>query len=86
MLLESGDAAGAQEAYAATLAREPRRARALYGAGRAAQKAGNAADAAGYAAELLQVMDKADSKRPEPEWARGILPDPPCGAGCRPGG
>jgi tetratricopeptide (TPR) repeat protein len=86
MLFESGDAAGALEAYAATLVREPRRARALYGAGRAAQQAGNAADAARYAAELLDVMDAADAERPEPAWARGILPDPPCGEGCRPGG
>jgi predicted TPR repeat methyltransferase len=81
MLLESGDAAGAQEAYAATLAREPRRARALYGAGRAAQEAGNTADAARYAAELLEVMNKADSPRPGTEWARGI-----CGVACQPGG
>jgi tetratricopeptide (TPR) repeat protein len=81
MLLESGDAAGAQDAYAATLVREPRRARALYGAGRAAQEAGNTADAARYAAELLEVMNKADSPRPGTEWARGI-----CGVACQPGG
>jgi tetratricopeptide (TPR) repeat protein len=72
MLLESGDAAGAQAAYEATLAREPRRARALYGAGRAAELAGDADAAARHAAELLELMDRADPERPEPEWARSV--------------
>ncbi|HUP19557.1 MAG TPA: hypothetical protein VM778_06350, partial [Gemmatimonadota bacterium] len=52
--------------------REPRRARALYGAGRAAEAAGDRATAARYAAELLEVMARADADRPEPEWARGL--------------
>jgi hypothetical protein len=73
MLLESGDAAGAQAAYEATLVREPRRARALYGAGVAAQRAGNDADASRYAGELLLLMDRADPSRPEPAWARTVL-------------
>jgi Tfp pilus assembly protein PilF len=73
MLLESGDAAAAQSAYEATLAREPRRARALYGAGRAAAQAGDDAAAARYAAELLELMDRADPERPEPAWARSIV-------------
>jgi tetratricopeptide (TPR) repeat protein len=73
MLLESGDAAAAQFAYEATLAREPRRARALYGAGRAAAQAGDDAAAARYAAELLELMDRADPERPEPAWARSIV-------------
>ncbi|HYO47847.1 MAG TPA: hypothetical protein VEY33_14285 [Gemmatimonadota bacterium] len=73
MLLESGDAVGALAAYEATLVREPRRARALYGAGRAAEVAGDAADAGRYAQELLDLMARADPERPEPGWARGIL-------------
>ena len=73
MLLESGDAAGAQAAYETTLAREPRRARALYGAGRAAELAGNTDAAARHAAELLELMDRADPARPEPAWARGVV-------------
>jgi hypothetical protein len=73
MLLESGDAAGAQAAYEATLAREPRRARALYGAGRAAELAGDGVAAAGYAAQLLELMDRADPERPEPAWARSVV-------------
>lgn len=73
MLLESGDAVGAQAAYEATLVREPRRARALYGAGRAAERAGDTADAARHAQELLELMDRADPTRPEPAWARGVV-------------
>ncbi|MFN2384663.1 MAG: hypothetical protein ABR559_10475 [Gemmatimonadota bacterium] len=73
MLLESGDAAAAQAAYEATLAREPRRARALYGAGRAAELAGDGVAAARYAADLLELMDRADPQRPEPAWARSIV-------------
>ena len=72
MLLESGDPAAALAAYEATLAREPRRARALYGAGRAAQQAGDLQAAARYAGELLELMDRADPTRPEPAWARGV--------------
>lgn len=73
MLLEQGQAAEAQAAYEATLVREPRRARALYGAGRAAELAGNTADAVRYAQELLDLMARADPGRPEPAWARGIV-------------
>ena len=72
MLMEAGQPAEAAAAYAATLEREPRRARALYGAGRAAQAAGDGEAAAGYAAELLEVMAQADADRPEPEWARSV--------------
>jgi len=75
MLLESGDAAAALAAYEATLAREPRRARALYGAGRAAELAGDLEAAARYAAALLELMDRADPTRPEPAWARGVAED-----------
>jgi tetratricopeptide (TPR) repeat protein len=72
MLLESGDADAAQAAYEATLVREPRRARALYGAGRAAELAGDTEAAARHAAGLLQLMDRADPERPEPTWARSV--------------
>jgi tetratricopeptide (TPR) repeat protein len=85
MLLESGDAAGARAAYEATLVREPRRARALYGAAVAAQRAGDEPGARLHAEELLELMDRADPTRPEPAWARGLVPEPVCGAGCRPG-
>ena len=86
MLLESGDAAGARAAYEATLVREPRRARALYGAAVAAQRAGDEAGARVHAQELLELMDRADPTRPEPACARGLVSERICGAGCRPGG
>ena len=76
MLLESGDAAAAQAAYEATLVREPRRARALYGAGRAAELAGDSDAASRHAAALLELMDRADPERPEPAWARSIAGAP----------
>ena len=79
MLLESGDAAGAQAAYEATLVREPRRARALYGAGRAAELAGDTEAASRHAAALLELMDRADPDRPEPAWARKVVGDPTSG-------
>jgi tetratricopeptide (TPR) repeat protein len=79
MLLESGDAAAAQAAYETTLAREPRRARALYGAGRAAELAGDADAATRHAADLLELMDRADRERPEPAWAREVVGDPSSG-------
>ncbi len=53
----------AREAYLATLTREPRRARAVFGAARAAELAGDrAAAAAGYR-NYLELMDKSDSGR-----------------------
>jgi predicted TPR repeat methyltransferase len=88
MLLESGDAAGALAAYEATLVREPRRARALYGAGVAAQRAGDAAAAARHAGALLELMDRADPSRPEPAWARSVVRSvaPPSASGERASG
>ena len=86
MLLESGDAAGARAAHEATLVREPRRARALYGAAVAAQRAGDDAGARVHAGELLELMDRADPTRPEPAWARTLVSERICGADCRPGG
>ena len=80
--LGSGDAAGALAAYEATLVREPRRARSLYGAGRAAEQVGDRDAAARYAGQLLELMDRADPARPEPAWARGIAGTTLCGANC----
>ncbi len=65
MLLASGRYGDARKAYQATLAREPGRARSMYGAARAAELAGNDAEAkAGYR-EFLTLMSKADGQRPE---------------------
>jgi hypothetical protein len=55
------------------LEREPRRARALYGAARAAELAGNLAAAGRHYTELLDLMKDADPDRPEPAAARAFL-------------
>ena len=57
--------ADALVAYRAVLAREPRRARALFGAAHAAEQVGQRDSAAQLYAELLEVMAKADADRPE---------------------
>jgi tetratricopeptide (TPR) repeat protein len=73
MLLEMGDAAAALAEYEKTLEREPRRARTLAGAARAAERAGAAETAARHYRELLEVMAQADPDRPEPAAARRFL-------------
>jgi tetratricopeptide (TPR) repeat protein len=65
--------AEALAAYQQTLKREPRRARALFGAARAAEAAGQAEAARGYYAELLEVMARADADRPQVSAARRFL-------------
>jgi hypothetical protein len=59
-------------AYEKVLEREPRRARALYGAARAAELGEDEATAARHYAELVEVMS-ADSRRSELMAARSFL-------------
>jgi tetratricopeptide (TPR) repeat protein len=73
LLLKAGNAAEAQQAYEKTLEREPRRARTLFGAARAAEKAGAVAQAQRHYRELLQVMEKGDPTRPELQAAKQFL-------------
>lgn len=73
LLMEVGRPADALAAYRATLRREPNRARALYGAARAAEGAGDHPAAAEYYRQLLALMDRADPDRPEPAAARAFL-------------
>ncbi|MCI0435814.1 MAG: hypothetical protein L0271_19555, partial [Gemmatimonadetes bacterium] len=73
LLLELDRPAEALRAYEKTLEREPRRARALFGAARAAQLAGVTDRARAHYTELLEVMAKADPDRPEPRAARAFL-------------
>ena len=73
LLLELGKPADAQAAYEKTLAREPRRARALYGVARAAELAGNDQVAAKRYREILDLMKKADKDRLEPRRAGQYL-------------
>jgi tetratricopeptide (TPR) repeat protein len=60
MLLQLNRPADALKEFEATLAREPNRFRALYGAAHAAKLAGNEAAARRYSGELLKICSKAD--------------------------
>jgi Tfp pilus assembly protein PilF len=73
MLLASGRYAEARKAYRSTLLREPRRARSLFGAARAAELAGDRAGATAGYQEFLRLMSKADGDRPEPGVARSFV-------------
>ena len=73
LLLELGRPAEALRSYEKTLEREPNRARALYGAARAAELANERDVARKRYGELLALMERADSDRPEPEAARTFL-------------
>jgi hypothetical protein len=73
MLLEAGRYGEATKAYRATLAREPGRARSLFGAARAAELAGNRGEAeAGYR-EFLRLMSRADGERLELSRIKALL-------------
>ncbi len=66
MLLRVGRPAEALTAFAATLAKEPNRFRAVYGAAHAARAAGNAPAAADYLAQLARITKSGDRPgRPE---------------------
>jgi tetratricopeptide (TPR) repeat protein len=73
MLMEAGRYRAALAEYERTLEREPRRARALFGAARAAERAGERGIATARYRELLEVMAGADADRPEPAKARAFL-------------
>jgi tetratricopeptide (TPR) repeat protein len=76
LLLELGRPAEARQAYEATLRREPNRARALFGAARAAELAGDAPAARAHYQHLLEVMRDADSGRAEVRLAREYVARP----------
>lgn len=73
LLLELGRNADALAAYEATLAREPNRARSLYGAARAAELGGNNAKAREHYSALLKLMAEADADRGEVQRARAFM-------------
>jgi tetratricopeptide (TPR) repeat protein len=73
MLLAAGRFGEAREAYRATLAREPGRARSLFGAARAAELAGDRAEAKVSYREFVRLMSSADGRRPELAKARKFL-------------
>ena len=71
MLLEIKDPAAALREFQATLAKEPNRFRAVYGAAKAATLAGDRAAARTYFSDLLKICARADSPgRPELAEAR----------------
>jgi tetratricopeptide (TPR) repeat protein len=74
MLLASGDARGAREAFEATLVKEPNRFRALAGAARAAAAAGDPAGERQHLQALVAMCDRADTPgRAELQQARATL-------------
>jgi hypothetical protein len=77
MLLAAGRYAEARAAYRATLAREPGRARSLFGAGRAAQLAGDRRGATESYGEYGKAMERSDGTRPELDIAKTFLQQQP---------
>jgi tetratricopeptide (TPR) repeat protein len=73
LLMALGRHASALRSYEKTLEREPRRARALFGAAQAAEKSGNRAAARARYEELSRLMDRADASRTEAAAARAYL-------------
>jgi tetratricopeptide (TPR) repeat protein len=65
MLLEAGRYKEARAAYKATLAREPRRARSLYGSARAAEQAGDSVAAKAAYRAFLELVGAGDGERQE---------------------
>src|SRR5213082_996385 len=70
LLLSVGKPTEAAQAYAATLALSPNRARSLFGLARAAERTGDMATARGKYREFLDLMAKGDGARPEVAIAR----------------
>ncbi|MGQ0642468.1 MAG: tetratricopeptide repeat protein [Gemmatimonadaceae bacterium] len=73
LLFELERYGGALWSYAKTLEREPRRARALFGAARAAERSGEIAQARRYYTQVADLMKDADSTRAEPRVANAFL-------------
>ena len=77
MLLAAGRYVEAGEAYRATLAREPGRARSLFGLARAAELAGERAAARAAYSDFLRLMSRCDGDRPELATARAVARQQP---------
>jgi hypothetical protein len=73
MLLAAGRYAEAGEAYRTTLAREPGRARTLFGLARAAELAGERGAARAAYSDFLRLMSRSDGDRPELATARAFM-------------
>jgi hypothetical protein len=73
LLLENGAAPEALREYDAVLKTAPRRLNATAGAAKAADKAGHKTKARAYATQLLEIVNKAETSRPELQWARAYM-------------
>ncbi len=73
LLLELERYGGALWSYAKTLEREPRRARALFGAARSAERDGDLAQARRYYAQVADLLKEADVTRKELQLAKAFL-------------
>jgi uncharacterized protein HemY len=73
LLLEDGAAAEALKEYETVLKTAPHRFNATAGAAKAADRAGDKMKARAYAMELREIAGKAETSRPELEWARASL-------------
>ena len=73
MLLDAGRAPDALRAYETTMAKEPNRFRAVYGAARAAAAAGDRERAGKYYRMLLDICKSSDTERAELKEARAFI-------------
>ncbi len=73
MLLERGRAAEALAEFEAVLTKEPNRFRAVFGAGRAAERAGQVDKAKAHYRALLEIAKTADTERAELKEARAYV-------------
>jgi len=73
LLLEDGEAAGALKEYERVLKTAPHRFNATAGAAKASDRAGDKTKARAYAMQLREIAGKAETSRPELEWARTFL-------------
>ncbi len=76
LLLDVGRPADAEHAYARSLARQPGRARSLFGAAKAAEMTAHRVTARARYQEFLKLMEKADGDRRELQMARAFLAAP----------
>ena len=73
LLLEDGAAAEALKEYETVLKTAPHRFNATAGAAKAADRAGDKTKARAYAMQLREIAGKAETSRPELEWASTFL-------------
>jgi len=73
MLLAADRPADALKEFEAVQQVEPKRLRALFGAGRAAELAGDQASAKRYYGQVVEITASADASRPEIEAARAFV-------------